>query len=437
MPSDLPHADELPDALTDREQWLCWREEQRGDKPTKVPIDPHTGSYGSATDPESWADFETARAYAVDGAADGLGFVFSDDDPLVGVDLDDCRDPEREHIIHEAVDIVEQLASYTEISPSGTGVHVLVEGELHGDRNRREWIECYETARYFTVTGDHLDGTPLHVEERTSELHDVYVEYLQEESERADEADADGIDDDGDEGDADGTDDDGDEGDADAPGEDTASSDGAASTLSDEELLDRAHAAANGEKFARLWTGDTSGYESHSEADMALCALLAFWTGGDAERIDRLFRQSGLMREKWDERHYADGSTYGEVTIERVLASADEFYDPDYAEQEGDTWTDTADAPDGGEEVLRTIEQEQATIRARTTEPIVIVAELQKEVERLDAECQRLEAELDACREARAEAETDSNADTERADTPSSFTDRLRQWLTATGEEDA
>src|SRR5207302_522329 len=69
--------------------------------------------------------------------------------------------------------------------------------------------------------------------------------------------------------------------------------------LTDDEILCRARTAANGDKFRRLWGGDTGGYVSPSEADLSLCSLLAFWTGPDAERIDRLFRKSGLMREKW------------------------------------------------------------------------------------------------------------------------------------------
>lgn len=83
-------------------------------------------------------------------------------------------------------------------------------------------------------------------------------------------------------------------------------------------------AATNGAKFERLWNGNTAGYESHSEADMALCCLLAFWTGGDATQMDRLFRQSGMYRGKWDEVHYADGSTYGEKTVERAIQTTTE-----------------------------------------------------------------------------------------------------------------
>jgi primase-polymerase (primpol)-like protein len=94
----------------------------------------------------------------------------------------------------------------------------------------------------------------------------------------------------------------------------------------DEEVLDRAMSAANGEKFAALWRGHVGGYDSHSEADMALCCLLAFWTDGDPDRVDVLFRESGLVRSKWDEVHYADGATYGEQTVERACARVTEHY---------------------------------------------------------------------------------------------------------------
>ena len=98
--------------------------------------------------------------------------------------------------------------------------------------------------------------------------------------------------------------------------------------LDDKKLLKKARRASNGPKFERLWAGNTGGYESNSEADMALCCLLAFWSGGDQKQMDRLLRQSGLLREKWDEVHYADGSTYGEKTIERAVENTSNFYSP-------------------------------------------------------------------------------------------------------------
>jgi primase-polymerase (primpol)-like protein len=90
--------------------------------------------------------------------------------------------------------------------------------------------------------------------------------------------------------------------------------------LSDAELLEKAFRAKNGAKVKALYSGDIGGYQSQSSADMALCNELAFYSA-DPNQIDRLFRSSGLYREKWDERHYADGRTYGEGTVEKSLDS--------------------------------------------------------------------------------------------------------------------
>lgn len=96
--------------------------------------------------------------------------------------------------------------------------------------------------------------------------------------------------------------------------------------LTDAELLDKARNAANGAKFQRLWSGDLTDYGSHSEADLALCCHLAFWTQNNAARIDAMFRRSGLYRAKWDQRR--GGSTYGERTIQRAIASTTATYEP-------------------------------------------------------------------------------------------------------------
>jgi primase-polymerase (primpol)-like protein len=307
----LPTAEELPAPFVTREQWVAWRTKERDGKATKAPVDPTTGHFASATDAETWTDFVSAREYA-DASADGVGFVFADADRIVGVDLDDCRDPEDGTLTDRARDIVDRLNSFIEVSPSGTGVHVLAEGELPAGRNRHGDVELYDDARFFTVTGDELSDTPSRVESRQTALSAVHSEYVAQDdggdtsTSAADSTVAIGsssasvsID-----------------GDVSGPG----------NNLGDEELLSGARGATNGEKFTRLFEGDTSGYPSQSEADMALCSLLAFWTGGDAEQMDRLFRHSGLMRPKWDEQHFADGATYGERTIERAIAGTDEFY---------------------------------------------------------------------------------------------------------------
>ncbi|TSD16178.1 hypothetical protein DP107_03180 [Haloglomus irregulare] len=290
-----PTADEIPDAMTAREQWLCWREEERDGKPTKVPINPADGNWASTTDPETWSSFDIAYEFATEWNY-GLGFVFTEIDPLVGIDLDDCRDAENGRPTPVAKEIVGALDSYTEVSPSGTGYHVILQGRLPNDRNRRGKVEMYEKKRFFTVTGDHVEGTPKSAKERPEELDEVYDEHIGVETTSV--------------------------------GNEQASSQSSTPVLSDSELIRRAGAAKNGEKFQRLWQGQTTGYASQSEADMALCCLLAFWTGGDAKQMDALFRDSGLMHEKWDEQHYGDGSTYGEVTVARAVDVTDEFYEP-------------------------------------------------------------------------------------------------------------
>lgn len=292
----------IPDELRTVAQWICWGERTRDGKPTKIPLDPDTVTAGSVTDPSTWTDFETALTATADSAVTGLGFVFTDDDPFVGIDLDHCRDADTGQPEAWAKTIVDQLDSYTEVSPSGTGYHVYVRGELPPGGNRSGNVELYESARFFTVTGDHVPGTPTEIHNRVAALWTVHAEHIADET---------------------------------ASTEVNANTDATptGNSLSDEDLLSRARRAKNGEKFTRLWRGDTSGYDSHSEADMAFACMLAFWTGGDHSQMDRLFRQSGLFRTKWDASHYADGTTYGEQTIQRAIVQTSDFYESQNADE--------------------------------------------------------------------------------------------------------
>jgi primase-polymerase (primpol)-like protein len=296
--------------------------------------------------------------------------VFDPEAGIVGVDLDNCRDADSEEVAPWAGEIVERLDSYTEISPSGTGLHVLVEGELPAGRNRRGDVEIYDRDRFFTVTGTHLAGTPADVARRQDALLAVHHEFVQtageDESTTLTEAAADAVSDDG-SGDRD----------DDTPtqpvgpnsglrrkfGRDSPAVDdpaleaalhglspdeipdpvprtidevaGPGVDLPDSELLRRAMGSKSGDTIqglldgdSSLWSGRDSRYPSQSEADMGLCFYLAFWTAGDPDRMDRLFRESGLVREKWDRRHYGNGAKYGEVTIARALLKTDDYYDP-------------------------------------------------------------------------------------------------------------
>jgi putative DNA primase/helicase len=152
----IPAAKNIPDVLKERPQWVNWCLEEREGKTTKIPYTPGTVRRASSTDPTTWRTFsEALTAYeAGEPPYDGIGFVFSSEDPFAGVDLDDCRDPETGELEEWAAEIVQELGGYTEVSPSGTGVHVIVRGKAPNKKRGR--VEAYSSQRYFAVTGQVL-----------------------------------------------------------------------------------------------------------------------------------------------------------------------------------------------------------------------------------------------------------------------------------------
>src|SRR5450759_2537912 len=289
--------------LQARPQWVCWRKEQRKDKWTKVPYDPRTGQMARSNDPTTWTNYEQVRATCQQspGRYDGIGYMFHRD--LTGVDVDHCID-EQGQIEPWAWDIITRLASYAEQSPSETGVHILVHGsvpkgirrfiskQLH-PRHAEAAIEMYCEGRYFTITGKHVQGTPTTIAANQDALDRLYVEITLSEPEATQTRPV-----------------------ADPP-----------VSLDDEALLKKAMEARSGNKFRALFLHGATDYPSASEADMALCLMLAFWTGRDTERMDRLFRRSPLYREKWDTTR--SSSTYGQDTIQKAAAVCRVIYDPE------------------------------------------------------------------------------------------------------------
>lgn len=275
----------IPAILRSCPQWVVWRREERDGKDTKVPYIPSNGSRASSTDPQTWGTYDAARA-RID--VDGVGFVFSASDPFCGIDLDNCFD-DAGNLHPEAEAIVTALDSYTERSPSGKGLHIIVKGKLNGGKNRTgntSWggvFEVYDSSRYFTMTGD-VVGDRRAIADRQPQLDEVVARLLPVAPQRERVIPTQSLD------------------------------------LTDTELIEKASAATNGHRFAALWRGDTSGYSSGSEADLALCGFLGFWTGGDEARMDRLFRASGLYREKWEREDYR------EKTLEKALSGRTEFY---------------------------------------------------------------------------------------------------------------
>jgi putative DNA primase/helicase len=166
-----PIIENIPEQLTERPQWVCWCLEERDSKPTKVPYVCETGERASTTDLMTWRTFEdvvmsldTERAATLRVPRyDGIGFVFSSADPFVGIDLDDCRNPETGEIAAWAQKIISRVQEgYVEVSPSGTGVHIIVEGAVRAGRTRKKvhlqgkavgQVEMYGHGKFFTVTG--------------------------------------------------------------------------------------------------------------------------------------------------------------------------------------------------------------------------------------------------------------------------------------------
>ena len=294
-----PDLERIPSELKALPQWVCHRQ-------NKIPVDPKTGDNAKADDQSTWGEFPQAVAYWKGHQGNGIvgiGFEFSPGDPYTGIDLDKCRNPETGEIEPWALEIVRRLNSFTEVSPSGTGLHIWIKGKLPRGARRKGKVEMYNSGRYFTVTGHHLEGTPTTIEDRQAELTILHEEIFGKHSEEPKQG----------------------------PGRDPKSGRGAADELSDEELIERIRLSKNGNKFTDLMLGDLYylkqryGYPSASEADLALVLILVFWVGKDAERIDRLFRRSGLMRDKWDE--YRGDQTYGELTIAKAIAGTKKVWE--------------------------------------------------------------------------------------------------------------
>jgi putative DNA primase/helicase len=146
--------DNIPEELRRRTQFVVYKLEERGSKPTKVPYIAGRVGKASSTDSETWRTFEEAVHAFRSGRYDGIGFVFSSGDPYAGVDLDDCRNPETGELEQWATEIVQELGGYTEVSPSDTGIHIIVRGKAPNKKRGR--VEAYSSERYFTMTGQVL-----------------------------------------------------------------------------------------------------------------------------------------------------------------------------------------------------------------------------------------------------------------------------------------
>ncbi len=251
----------IPEDMQAVDSWVYWKLISVHDRTVKMPFSPLTGEAAKTTEPSTWGTFEdalTAYSYA---HANGVGFVFSEHDPFTGVDFDHCI---QDGVLDEDVKkIVCSLNSYTEISQSGEGLHVIVEGHIPTGR-RTIGIELYSEARYFALTGKHLVGTPQAVLKAQEALDALYHSFDPKPARNALEM----------------------------------SHATFYNVCPDDRVLEKAMKAKNGASFSRLFSGNWAGLPSKSDGDWALLLKLGYWTNYDPTQMERLFMQSGLVDEK-------------------------------------------------------------------------------------------------------------------------------------------
>ena len=288
----------IPQELKQNASFCVWKMEKRNGKPTKVPYNPNTGAMAKTNEASTFSDFASAmKAYAM-GGWDGIGYRVSEG--IGAIDIDHC--------IREDGSLNDVAASvlgffpdtYFERSPSGSGLRgffrlspdFAYDKTVYYINNRKHGLEVYLpgiTNRFVTVTGDvYRPGEVKRDDDALASVLDTFMKRAKPVSGSAIEP---------------------------------------CSYLTDEQVIAHASKSESGEKFKALYNGDWSElYDSQSDADMALVSMLAFWCGNVEDQIDRIFRASGLMREKWD--RITGDSTYGAITIRNAIASARAIYVP-------------------------------------------------------------------------------------------------------------
>lgn len=288
----------IPQELKGYKNWVCWQaypDPKSHSGISKKPINPRTGGFAMPNNSDTWSDFETAVRESAKYS--GIGFMFSNS-PFFGVDLDDMPNDIQDYqnggtdnIISE---FVNTLQSYTEFSQSKTGVHIICKGTLPEGRrkakNDSSGFEMYENGRFFVVTGNYCSEYG-YINDCTESVKPLHSKYLGKTAEPK-------------------------------PNRQNIT----VNLNSVDDIVRAACSAKNGSLFKALYSGDFSAYSSHSEADMAFCNMLAFWCGCDSEKMDAIFRQSGLMRDKWDRKQ--SGTTYGVITLQKAISGCSQTYNP-------------------------------------------------------------------------------------------------------------
>ena len=257
----------FPDYIVSRKIWVLWRiEPDTKGRPTKVPYSGKYDGHASSKKSNTWCTFRQAvqKFEQAKGFYGGVGICVRKDDRIVFIDIDHCVDEEGE-LNDIAKDILDKVGDqYVEVSQSGTGIHILALGEIPRSFNNRKYgVEMYSSGRVVSLTGHALSQLEPH--DASDAIRSVFDKYKTADPEplikrdiRIDEY------------------------------------------HSDEWIIDH---ASKQTRFDDLYNG-IHGYDSDSEADMALCGMLAFWTNCNPTQMDSIFRSSGLFRRKWERADY-------------------------------------------------------------------------------------------------------------------------------------
>lgn len=275
------------DNLKQQKIWVCWRYETRNDKRTKVPITPGGAAVGtSPTYAHKWVTYDEAVKAAAENGYDGVGFVIPEGLFFLDIDHKELSDPFVQTILS-------RFNTYAERSVSGEGIHVygkvdIAEIPTRQDKNGKQRLD---TTRYYTknphnsmeiyfggltnrfaaYTGDVVVDAPLR------DCTEAILITLDTDMRRSKKK-----------------------------MRYSAKRDGDRVTF---DIICSLRKQTNGEKFSKLFDdGDYSDYGSPSEADAALCSIIAFRTGPNPEMIDAIFRQSALYRDKWEREDYRDAT---------------------------------------------------------------------------------------------------------------------------------
>jgi len=287
----------IPSELKELSHFVLWKLEKRNGKTTKIPYTP-TGAKAASDNPETWTDYNTAIKTAENNKFDGIGFVFTKDTGIVGIDIDNKGKDVvvNGKVVHPEVNkIVENFASYTEITQSGNGIHILVFGQKPGDKckkvlkNKGIEVEMYDYGRFFVMTGETL-GNLTTIKKKQKELDKLYNFVFTDNKQQTT-----------------------------TNNKQQRTTDTTNNNDNVESILSKLRNSKHATKIDEMLNGGLAGHGSPSERDLSLCNYIAYHTK-DANIIDQIIRSHPVYRvNKWDKKHFSDGRTYGQKTIDEAI----------------------------------------------------------------------------------------------------------------------